>query len=54
MKKLLLLSIMALIIMPISIGYKMGDTNHDGSVDICDVVYLFKHRNLPVDEGDVN
>ena len=54
MKKLLLLSIMALIIMPISIGYKMGDTNHDGSVDICDVVYLFKNRNLPVDEGDVN
>ncbi|EHP86926.1 ABC transporter substrate-binding protein [Methanotorris formicicus] len=54
MKKTIMISLVALILMPISMGYKIGDINHDGSVDIADVVYLFKHRNIPLDEGDVN
>jgi len=36
------------------LGFKVGDINHDGSIDIADVVYLFKHRNVPLEEGDVN
>ncbi|EHP86931.1 hypothetical protein [Methanotorris formicicus] len=52
--KRIILVLLALIVMPISLGFKIGDINHDGSVDIADVVYLFKHRNIPLDEGDVN
>ena len=53
MKKFLLV-LVALVLMPISLGFKMGDINHDGSVDIADVAYLFKHRDVPLEEGDVN
>jgi iron complex transport system substrate-binding protein len=34
--------------------YMLGDVNEDGSIDICDVVYLFKNRNLDPEDGDVN
>ena len=54
MKKFLLLIISLMLSIPFVVGYKMGDVSHDGSVDICDVVYLFKHRNLPVEEADIN
>ncbi|GEM_PF-4875640 len=42
MKKALLI-FLTLAILPISLGYKIGDINHDDSIDISDVVYLFKH-----------
>ena len=50
----LLLIFLTLAILPISLGYKIGNINHDDSIDISDVVYLFKHRNVPLEEGDVN
>ena len=53
MRKLLLI-FLTLAILPISLGYKIGDINHDDSIDISDVVYLFKHRNVPLEEGDIN
>jgi len=62
MKKILMIvSLMLSIIMVPSIfadDYtnvkKVGDVNGDGSIDIADVVYLFKHRNIPLEDGDLN
>ncbi|GEM_PF-1134343 len=35
--------------------YRLGDINKDGSVNIADVVYMFKHLNdVPVYDGDLN
>ena len=34
--------------------YRLGDVNADGSIDIIDVVYLFKNRNLNYEDGDIN
>ncbi|AEH07209.1 ABC transporter substrate-binding protein [Methanothermococcus okinawensis] len=35
-------------------NHRLGDINGDGSIDIADVVYLFKHRNVPIEDGDLN
>ena len=35
-------------------NYRLGDVNRDGSIDIADVVYLFKNRDLPLEDGDLN
>ncbi|XRP96554.1 ABC transporter substrate-binding protein [Methanocaldococcus sp. 16A] len=35
-------------------NYRLGDVNKDGSIDIADVVYLFKHRDLDIEDGDLN
>ncbi|MBW9223850.1 ABC transporter substrate-binding protein, partial [Methanothermococcus sp. SCGC AD-155-E23] len=43
-----------LLSLPLSSGLQMGDINKDGDVDIADVVYLFKNRDVPVEEGDLN
>jgi iron complex transport system substrate-binding protein len=40
--------------MPAIVGEKFGDVNKDGSIDIIDVVYLFKNRNLDYEVGDIN
>ena len=54
MKKLILLFTLALILVPACIGQKVGDVNNDGSIDIIDVTYLFKNRNLDYEVGDIN
>ena len=54
MKKLILVSILSLMLMPAIVGEKFGDVNKDGSIDIIDVVYLFKNRNLDYEVGDIN
>jgi iron complex transport system substrate-binding protein len=35
-------------------NHRFGDVNKDGSIDISDVVYLFKHRDLDLEDGDIN
>ncbi|WP_292460629.1 ABC transporter substrate-binding protein [Methanothermococcus sp.] len=35
-------------------NHRLGDVNGDGSIDISDVIYLFKHRNIPLEDGDLN
>jgi iron complex transport system substrate-binding protein len=35
-------------------NYRFGDVNEDGSIDIADVVYLFKNRGLDLEDGDLN
>ncbi|AEH06905.1 ABC transporter substrate-binding protein [Methanothermococcus okinawensis] len=55
MKKIFIFPILALLsLVPSVMGAEIGDINNDGSVDIADVVYLFKHRNVPLDDGDLN
>ncbi|ADG14055.1 ABC-type Fe3+-hydroxamate transport system periplasmic component-like protein [Methanocaldococcus infernus ME] len=47
-----------LLLMPVyaegDYNHRLGDVNKDGSIDIADVVYLFKHRNLEIEDGDLN
>ncbi|AXI25601.1 hypothetical protein CFE53_05465 [Methanofervidicoccus sp. A16] len=50
----IILSLIALTSIPISFGLQMGDINRDGDVNIADVVYLFKNREVPLEEGDLN
>ncbi|XRO75128.1 ABC transporter substrate-binding protein [Methanocaldococcus sp. 28A] len=53
-KKIVLL-IMAILLTPLAFGENVGDINGDGSINIADVVYLFKHLNdIPLDVGDLN
>jgi len=40
-----------LLSLPLSSGLQMGDINKDEYVDIADVVYLFKNRDVSVEEG---
>ncbi|AEH07205.1 ABC transporter substrate-binding protein [Methanothermococcus okinawensis] len=55
MKRILTLTILTLIsLVPSVMGTEIGDINGDGSIDIADVVYLFKHRNVPIEDGDLN
>jgi len=55
MKRVLILSILALIsLIPVAMGAEIGDVNADNSIDIADVVYLFKNRNLNLEDGDLN
>ena len=49
-----ILSLIVLASIPTSFGLQMGDINKDGDVNIADVVYLFKNRDVPVEEGDLN
>ncbi|MBW9220679.1 ABC transporter substrate-binding protein [Methanothermococcus sp. SCGC AD-155-M21] len=35
-------------------NYRMGDLNEDGSINIADVVYLFKNRDMSPEDGDLN
>ncbi|HIP16400.1 MAG TPA: ABC transporter substrate-binding protein [Methanothermococcus okinawensis] len=49
-----IISLIVLTLIPISFGFQMGDINGDGKVNIADVVYLFKHRNVPLGVGDLN
>ncbi|WP_026182922.1 ABC transporter substrate-binding protein [Methanothermococcus thermolithotrophicus] len=35
-------------------NHRLGDVNADNSIDIADVVYLFKNRNLNLEDGDLN
>ncbi|ABR55710.1 ABC-type Fe3+-hydroxamate transport system periplasmic component-like protein [Methanococcus aeolicus Nankai-3] len=35
-------------------NHRLGDVNADGSINIIDVVYLFKNRNLDYEDGDIN
>ncbi len=35
-------------------NYRFGDVNEDGSIDISDIVSLFKNRNLDLEDGDIN
>ncbi|MBW9221050.1 ABC transporter substrate-binding protein [Methanothermococcus sp. SCGC AD-155-M21] len=50
----ILISLMALIVVPTSFGLQMGDINNDEDVNIADVVYLFKNRDVSIGEGDLN
>ena len=35
-------------------NYRLGDVNKDGKINIADVVYLFRNRDLPLEDGDLN
>lgn len=35
-------------------NYRLGDLNEDSSINIADVVYLFKNRDLSLEDGDLN
>ncbi|XRO77414.1 hypothetical protein ACO3VM_02475 [Methanocaldococcus sp. 10A] len=55
MRKIIILPILMLLyFVPAVVGAKMGDINGDGSINIADVVYLFKHRDVPLEVGDLN
>ncbi|ABR54042.1 periplasmic binding protein [Methanococcus vannielii SB] len=43
-----------LALLPSTSAQKIGDVNGDGNINIADVVYLFKNRNVPIDVGDLN
>jgi len=32
-------------------NYRLGDVNRDNCIDVAGVVYLFKNRNLPLEDG---
>jgi len=53
-KYFIVLSLIALTLIPLSFGLQMGDINKDEDVNIADVVYLFKNRDVPLEEGDLN
>ncbi|MBW9224088.1 ABC transporter substrate-binding protein [Methanothermococcus sp. SCGC AD-155-E23] len=58
LKKALIGVILLLSIAPViaegNYNYRLGDVNWDGNINIGDVVYLFKNRDLPLEEGDLN
>ena len=35
-------------------SHRLGDVNSDNSIDIADIVYLFKNRNINIEDGDLN
>ncbi|CAB3289132.1 Periplasmic binding protein [Methanocaldococcus lauensis] len=54
MVKKILLTFMILLT-PAVFGENVGDINGDGSINIADVVYLFKHlRDVGIEKGDLN
>ncbi|HIQ32818.1 MAG TPA: ABC transporter substrate-binding protein [Methanothermococcus okinawensis] len=58
MRRIILVALSLLLVTPVlakgNYNYRFGDVNEDGIIDIADVTYLFKNRNLPLEDGDLN
>ncbi|ADG14065.1 periplasmic binding protein [Methanocaldococcus infernus ME] len=54
MLRRMFLFVIMILLSPIVFGEVIGDVNGDGSINIADVVYLFKHRDVGLEKGDLN